>query len=126
MIDAAVMDIPFNMTAPKLKLEDGETIQFSAEGLRRKGIFGNRFGELHVTNQRVAFVKAIMKGVIAAAVNAKGAKPMITFDRKGVTAEKVVIKKKLNGVQLTAGGVTEKIQLADDKIDALLAALAAS
>lgn len=116
--------IPFNMTAPTMKLADGETIQMSAPGLRRKGIFGNRYGELHLTNQRVAFVKAVMKGVIAAALGAKGAKPMLSFERGAVTAEKIQMKKQ-KAIQLTAGAVVEKIVLDEAKIDELIAALKA-
>ena len=116
------MELPFNMTAPRPKLDDGETIVCSAPGLRRKGIFGNRYGELHVTDRRVVFVKAIMKGVIAAAVNAKGAAPMLTFDRKAVTGEKVAVKKQ-HALVLTAGGVSERIMLAEAAIDQILGLL---
>lgn len=121
----APMDLPFNMTAPRAKLEDGEEIVLSAPGLRRKGWFGNRFGELHLTDRRVVFVKAIMKGPVAAVVGAKGARPMLAFDRKGVTAEKVALKKQ-TALQLTGGGVTEKIVMAEAKVDEVLAQLRAS
>ena len=50
------MKIPANLTTPRIKLGYGEEVVHSFGTLRRKGIFGNRYGELHVTNQRVAFV----------------------------------------------------------------------
>lgn len=115
------MKIPFNMTAPRLKLGEGEEIEQTHEGMRKKGIFGNRFGALHVTNQRVAFVKAIMKsGVISAAMNAKGAKPMVAFNRSEITgAEKLQIKKQM-ALVVTAGANAEKFVMEEAAIDALV------
>lgn len=120
------MQLPFNMMAPRMKLEDGELVEATFPGLRRKGIFGNRYGELVITNQRVAFVKAIMKsGVISAAANKLGAKPMLAFPRVQVQAERVQLKK-LVGVQLTSGATVEKILIAEESVPAVLAALAAA
>ncbi|MDX2089926.1 MAG: hypothetical protein SFX73_18870 [Kofleriaceae bacterium] len=119
------MQLPFNMMTPRMKLEDGEVVEASYPGLRRKGIFGNRYGELVITNQRVAFVKAIMKsGVISAAANKLGAKPMLAFPRAQLQAERVQLKK-LVGVQLTSGGAVEKIVIADEAVAAVLAAVTA-
>lgn len=117
------MQMPFNMIAPRMKLADGEEVLQSHPGLRRKGIFGNRYGELHVTNQRVAFVKAIMKGIVGAAVNKLGVKPMLEFPRGSITgAEKVQLKKQ-TALVITAGGQSEKIVMAPEAIDGILAAI---
>ena len=118
------MQMPFNMTAPRMKLSDGEQVLQTHPGLRRKGIFGNRYGELYVTNQRVAFVKAIMKaGIISAAANKLGAKPMLEFERSAITgAEKVQLKKQ-TALVITSGDKSEKIIMAPEAIDGVLAAI---
>lgn len=115
------MDIPFNMTTPRLKLADGEQILESYPGMRRKGIFGNRYGILHLTNRRLAFVKAIMKsGPISAAMNAKGVKPMLEFDLSVLgTMEKVATKKQL-ALVIAINGKTETFTMTEERIDALL------
>jgi hypothetical protein len=118
-----LMQIPFNMAAPRMKLADGEQVIQSHPGLRRKGIFGNRYGELHVTNQRVAFVKAVMKGIVAAAASKLGVKPMLEFERSAITsAEKVPVKKQF-ALVITAGAQSEKIIMAPEAIDGILAAI---
>jgi hypothetical protein len=120
------MELPFNMMTPQMKLDEGEVVEATYPGLRRKGIFGNRYGELVITNQRIAFVKAIMKsGVISAAANKLGAKPMLAFPRAQLQAERVQLKK-LVAVQLTSGATVEKIVIADAAVTAVLAALAAA
>lgn len=117
------MQIPGTMTAPRPRLDEGETIELSAGGLRKKGWFGNLFGELHLTSKRVVFVKAIMKsGLISAAVNARGAAPKLTFDRAGLTATKEPWKKQ-HALVLATGGVREMFVLVEADIDRFLAAL---
>jgi hypothetical protein len=118
------MKVPFNMTTPRMKLADGEEVIQVQEGLRKKGIFGNRFGELYVTNQRVAFVKAIMKsGIISAAANKLGANPIISFPRTGITAEKLA-QKKLMALVISDGTKSERFLLEPQAIELVLAALA--
>jgi hypothetical protein len=118
------MQVPFNMTTPRMKLDDGEEILLTVPGLRRKGIFGSRFGELHLTTKRLAFVKAIMKsGLISAAAGAKGARPMLELSRAAITGVEKVPHKKQVALVVTAGGVTEKFLLDAGAIDALLPAL---
>lgn len=119
------MQIPGNMTAAKLKLLDGEEVVQELQGMRKKGIFGNRFGMLYLTNQRLAFVKAIMKaGLVSAALNAKGAKPMLAFSREQLrgNVEKIQLKK-LIALQVTHGGKTERFVCDEAGIDQLLATL---
>ncbi len=119
------MNIPGNMTTPKLRLEDGEEILLSVSGMRKKGLFGNRYGELHVTNQRVAFVKAIMKaGVISAAANKLGAKPMLAFARAEVTEAAKTNIKKMHVLQLSAGGTSENFWFDEAEVDELVVHLA--
>ena len=115
------MQVPGNMTTPRMKLAEGEELLHKHEGMRKKGIFGSRFGELVVTNQRVGFVKAIMKsGLISAAMNAKGAKPMVSFDRSAITGvAKEPIKKQV-ALVITAGSESAKFILAEAAIDALV------
>ena len=113
------------MTTPKMKLADGEQVIHVQEGLRKKGLFGNRFGELVVTNQRVAFVKAIMKGgIIGAAIKSMGAKPIISFDRKGVTVEKVA-HKKLFALVVSDGTQSERFLIEPQAIDQVVQVLQA-
>jgi len=115
------MDIPFNMTAPRPKLDDGEALVATVPGLRKKGIFGNRYGELHLTDRRLVFVKAVMKG-LGAALTAGGAKPMLAFDLASISAEKVP-KKKLFALVVTGGGATETFLIAEKSLDDILAML---
>lgn len=118
------MQLPFNMTAPRMKLDDGEQVLQSHPGLRRKGIFGNRYGELHVTDRRVAFVKAIMKsGIISAAANKLGAKPMLAFDRSAISSAEKVQLKKQTALVISSGGQSEKFIMAPEAIDSVLAAI---
>ena len=99
--------LPFNMTTPRMKLADGEELQSSFPGLRRKGIFGNRFGELVITNQRVSFVKAIMKSGLSARRPTSSAPGRCSkFPRTEVTAEQVQLKKQV-AVQLSSGARSE-------------------
>lgn len=118
------MQIPGTMTAPRPRLDDGEAIELSAGGLRKKGWFGNLFGELHVTSRRVIFVKAIMRsGLISAAANARGAAPKLAFDRAGLVATREPWKKQ-HALVLTAGDTREMFVLAEADIERFLAALA--
>ena len=118
------MKVPFNMTTPKMKLHDGEQVLHVQEGMRKKGIFGNRFGELYITTHRVAFVKAIMKaGLLGAAIKAMGAKPILEFDRTKLRAEKVA-HKKMVALVITAGEISERFLVEPHAIDAVLALLA--
>lgn len=117
------MKVPFNMTTPRLRLHDGETVLLVQEGLRKKGIFGNRFGELYVTDRRVAFVKAIMKaGLVSGVAHAVGARPIVDLPREGLAAEKVQ-HKRLLALVLTHGQQSERFVVEPQAVDALLAAL---
>src|SRR5687768_17297929 len=105
------MKVPFNMTTPRMKLAEGEEVIHKEEGVRKKGIFGNRYGEIYVTNQRVAFVKAIMKaGLISMAANKLGAKPILQFDRKAITTS-IEKKKKLEILVVSDGTTSERFLL---------------
>ncbi len=118
------MQIPGNMVAPKMKLDDGEEVVGTYEGLRKKGIFGNRFGALVITNKRAGFVKAIMKsGVISAAANKIGVKPMLSWGFDEIEKAERAQFGKLEGVEITAGGKTEKLAVDPGQIDDLIAAL---
>ncbi len=114
------MPIPGNMMSPRMKLEDGEQVIHTVEGMRKKGIFGNRFGTLYLTDRRVAFVKAIMKsGLISMAMNAKGVKPMLQWPRDAVATDKVHTKKQL-ALLVTAGEKTEQFWMSEQEIDEFL------
>jgi len=119
------MQIPGNMVAPRMKLDEGEEVVGSYEGMRKKGIFGNRFGALVVTNKRAGFVKAIMKsGLISAAANKIGVKPMLSWNLDQIEKAERAKFGKLDGVEITADGKTEKLAIDPAQIDALIAALA--
>ena len=121
------MNVPGTMTTPRMKLADGEELVVSQQGLRKKGLFGNRFGELHVTNQRVAFVKAIMKaGLISAAANKKGAKPIVSFDRSAITSAEKVQHKKLTLLVIGDGTRSERFAMDPAAIDDLIGQLSAT
>ena len=114
------MQVPGNMTTPPMKLADGEEILAKAQGLRKKGLFGNRYGELYVTSNRVAFVKAIMKsGLISAALSMKGASPMLAFDRTSVKVESEPWKK-MRMLVVSDGQKSERFVIESAAIDVLL------
>lgn len=115
------MQVPGNMTTPRIKLNDGEEVIQTLSGMRKKGIFGNRYGALYLTNQRLAFVKAIMKsGIISAAVNAKGAKPMLAFERSALGSVEKQQHKKQVLLVVNSGGKSERFWLDEAEIDSLL------
>lgn len=126
------MKIPFNMIAPTLKLQEGETALGEAEMLRKKGIFGNRHGELWVTSHRVAFVKAVpragmMIGGIAGALidsaarsgqrSGKQVEPMAAWPRAQVTATKAP-HKKVTLLTISDGTLTEKFMVGPEQLAA--------
>lgn len=117
------MQVPGNMTTPRLRLSDGEEELARSEGMRKKGWFGNRFGALIVTSHRVVFVKAIMKaGLVSAAANAAGAKPMLEFSHAALrSAEREPWKKQ---TALVLDG--ERFIVEEAAIDALITALPGS
>lgn len=119
------MEIPFNMTSPRLKLQDGEEVIHQLDGMRKKGILGNRYGTLYLTNQRLAFVKAIMKsGVISAAVNAKGAKPMISYEVGELAGKLATDSVKMGPVLVVnLGKKPERFVLDQEGIDQIIAAV---
>jgi hypothetical protein len=102
------MKIPANLTTPRIKLGYGEEVVHSFGTLRRKGIFGNRYGQLHVTNQRVAFVKAVMDGLAASAIS------------KIKSIDKVAHKKQV-AIVIADGKRTEKFLVDADEADAAIA-----
>ena len=114
--------IPGNMVTPPLKLAEGEEIIKVQPALRRKGVFGNRYGELYITNQRVAFVKSIMKaGLMSAAAKKKGAKPMFTFE--AITNAEKVAKKKTTALVVSDASRTERFDMGEEAIGELIALL---
>jgi hypothetical protein len=116
--------IPFNMTTPNIKLGYGEEIVQTFGTLRRKGIFGNRYGELHVTNQRVAFVKAVMQGIAASAISQFGVKPAIVFERGKIqSVDKVPVRKQV-ALVISDGNRTERFVVDESEADTALALLA--
>ena len=115
------MKIPTNLTTPRIKLGYGEEVVHSFGTLRRKGIFGNRYGELHVTNQRVAFVKAVMDGLATTAISKFGVKPTIVFDRGSIKSIDKVAHKKQVAIVIADGKKTERFLVDADEADAALA-----
>jgi len=108
--------VPFNMTTPHIKLGYGEEIVQTFGTLRRKGIFGNRYGELHVTNQRVTFVKAVMQGVAVATISQFGVKPAIVFERGKIQSIAKVPVRKQFALEINDGKKTERFVV--DEVDA--------
>ena len=99
------------MQTPRLKQVEGEEILHKVGGIRRKGLFGTRFGELVVTNQRVAFVKAWMRGPLplaAIAGVAGGVKPLVAFDRAAITTVTVEPWKKTTSLVIGDGTRSER------------------
>jgi hypothetical protein len=117
----AAMQMPANMSAPALALDGGETVLVQEPVLRRKGIFGNRYGELVVTNRRVVFMKATM-GVVGALANKVARKPMLTFDRATLSVDKLPVKKHI-AVVVTSGGSSERFLTDESGADRVIAAL---
>lgn len=112
--------IPYNMTTQDLRLEEGEEVLRADEVLRVKGITGNRYGKLFVTNQRVAFVKSVMKmGLIGKLIYKKTAKPAFTLDRETTKAEKR--EAKVGRLLLKDDNREEKFSIQDEGLEALLA-----
>jgi hypothetical protein len=116
------MKLPANLTTPRIKLGYGEEVVHAFGTLRRKGIFGNRYGELYVTNQRVAFVKSVMDGVAAAAINKFGVKPTIVFERSTITSIDKVAHKKQVAIVIADGKKTERFLVDAADADAAIAA----
>lgn len=120
------MQVPYNMTTPPMKLDADEEIFAKVEAFRKKGIFGNRYGELYLTNKRVAFVKAIMKtGLISAVISAKGAKPMLEFARASGTNVTKGAWKKFATIEVTDGTKSERFALTDELADVVMRKLSA-
>ena len=109
------------MVTPPLKLEAGEEVVIAVQALRRKGIFGNRFGELVITNRRVAFMSAIMKAGVIGALASKMAKPMFQFPREAVTGAARVQLKKQVAAELTMAGRTERFVIDEAWVDRVIA-----
>jgi hypothetical protein len=117
------VQIPINLTTPRIKLGYGEEIVHTFGTLRRKGLFGGRhYGELHVTNQRIAFVDAVMQGIAAAALSPYGVKPTIVFERRTVQVNKVALKKRF-AIEITDGRKTERFLVEEAEADAAMALL---
>jgi len=111
------------MSTPRMKLGYGEEIVQSFEALRRKGLFGNRYGELHVTNQRVAFVKSLMDGLAATAISKFGVKPAIVFDRSSIRSiDKVPLRKRF-AIEISDGRRTERFLVEEADADVAIALL---
>jgi hypothetical protein len=115
------MRIPGNMTAPKLRVEDGEQVIQSAECFRKtKFLFGSLYGELHVTNQRVVFVKAVMGGLVAKVAFLNGAKPKIAFDRAAITSVATESYKNTTALVVSDGVRSEKFLIEQPGLDAVM------
>src|SRR5262249_17801338 len=118
------MKIPFNMSTPNIKLAYGEEVLHSFGTLRRKGIFGNRYGEVHITNQRVAFVKAVMaSGLAGLAVSKFGAKASIAFDLSAIKSIQKLPVKKQFAIEISDGKKTERFMVDESEADAAVAVL---
>ncbi len=115
------MKIPANLTTPRIKLGYGEEVVHTFGTLRRKGIFGNRYGQLHVTNQRVAFVKAVMDGIAATTISKFGVKPSIVFERGSIKSIDKIAHKKQVAIVINDGRKTEKFLVDAAEADAALA-----
>ena len=127
-VGTAVTGVAGDSLFQRLKSEapsaDGESSQHSADCLRKKGIFGNRYGALHVTERNVHFVKAIMNtAIVAQVMNARGAKPMITFERGRIQRAEKVAMKKLHGLEISDGTTTERFWLDEKEIENVLRVL---
>lgn len=120
------MKIPANLTTPRIKLGYGEEVVHAFGTLRRKGIFGNRYGELYVTNQRVAFVRAVMDGIAASAISKFGVKPTIVFERSTITSMEKVAHKKQVAIVIADGKKTEKFLVDASEADGVIAAFQAA
>ena len=112
------------MSTPQIKLGYGEEVVQTFGTLRRKGVFGNRYGELHVTNQRVAFVKAVMQGLAAVAIGKLGVKPSIVFDRSSIQSIQKMPVKKQFALEISDGKKTERFLVDEVEADAALVLLA--
>jgi hypothetical protein len=115
------MQLPANMSAPTLALDAGETVLLQEPVLRRKGIFGNRYGELVVTNRRMAFMKATM-GIVGALANKVARKPMLAFDRASLIVEKLPVTKQI-AIVVTGGGASERFLTDEGGADRVMTAL---
>jgi hypothetical protein len=111
--------IPAKLTTPTIKLGYGEEIVQTFGTLRRKGIFGNRYGELHVTNQRIAFVRAVMQGL--AASSRFGVKPAIAFERGAIQKMSKVPVRKQVALEISDGRKTERFLVDEREADAAIA-----
>jgi hypothetical protein len=119
------MQLPGTMTAPRMRLAYGEEVLHAQPALRRKGLFGNRYGELYVTNQRVAFVKAVMRsGIASGEIDPIGAKPMLVFDRGAISGCEKIAVRRHKALVITRGDTTERFIMAERAIDAVLPLLA--
>jgi len=118
------MQLPANMSTPRMKLGYGEEIVHSFAVLRRRGLFGNRYGELHVTNQRVAFVKALMQGLAVETVSRFGVKPSIVFDRSAIQKLDKISLRKQFAIEIGDGRKTERFLVDEGEADVAMALLA--
>lgn len=109
------------MAIPPLKLSDSEQGRLEVLCLRRKGIFGNRYGSLVITNQRIAFVKAVMQGV-GAMLTRNGVNAMLTFDPAKTTGTHEQ-KGKRHILVLSHDGVSERFVMLPEEVDKVLAQL---
>lgn len=131
------MKIPFNMTVNTLRLNDGEEVVGTAQALHKKGIFGDRHGELYVTNQRIAFVKATTKqyfwvGWSMGAVlwepglpfkrGDQVVEPSCTVERRGATATKAARRRKTL-LTFINGKASERFMVSPESLAALEAAM---
>jgi hypothetical protein len=115
------MQLPATLSAPDLKLDDGETVLLVQPVLRRKGIFGNRYGHLYVTTHRLAFVKAVMSRVASAIASGK---PMIAFPRATiVSSTKRPVRKQCALAIHDSDGRSETFMSDEPAIDKVLASL---
>ena len=82
-----MIQLPTRLRSPKIKLGYAERIVHTFGSRRKKGLFGNRYGELHITNQRVAFVRALTHAhATSRQISPYGVKPMLAFDNSSITA----------------------------------------
>jgi hypothetical protein len=116
------MQIPAKLSTPQIKLGYGEEVLQTFATLRRK-LFASRYGELHLTNQRVAFVTAVAEGVAAAGVSRWGVKPAIVFERGSIRSIGKVVVKRGVALEITDHRKTERFVVDETEAETAIALL---
>jgi hypothetical protein len=114
------MQIPARLATPQIKLGYGEQVLRSLTS-RRKKVFASRYGELHLTNQRIAFVAAVAS---TDGVSPWGVKPSIVFDRSAIRSVDKVAMKRGVAIEIRDHRKTERFVVEDEaEVDTVIALL---